>query len=96
MSHHSSQSHIPDPERQRQLSAAMREIFGEHPAGKLNANDAGAIAMSIAQENGKVVMHFPKPVAWIGFTGDEAMEIAAVFMKHARAVGLTKPVTVII
>lgn len=87
MSHHGN----PDPDSQRRMSEMMREIFGEHPAGKLNADDAGALAMEIGEESGRVVIRFPKPVAWIGFTGDEAMEIAQVLMKHARSVGITAP-----
>jgi hypothetical protein len=83
MSHHSSE-----------LSEAMRALMGEYPNGRLSKDDAGAIAVSIGEESGRVVMRFPKPVAWIGFTGDEAMEIAQTLMKHARAAGLTKPVTI--
>lgn len=87
MSHHGN----PDPHQQRAMSEMMKSIFGEHPDGKLNENDAGALAVSIGEEAGRVVIRFPKPVAWIGFTGDEAMEIAQVLMRHARSVGLTAP-----
>jgi hypothetical protein len=83
MSHHSSE-----------LSEAMRQLMGEYPDGRMNKDDAGAIAMQIGVEEGRVVMRFPKPVAWIGFTGDEAMEIAQVLMKHARKAGLTAPAVI--
>lgn len=87
MSHHSS-------EMSEQLSAAMRSLMGEYPDGRLNKDDAGAIAVAIGEEGGRVVMRFPKPVAWIGFTGDEAMEIAQTLMMHARKAGLTHPAVI--
>ena len=84
VSHHSS---TPNPA----MSAAMKQIFGEHPNGRLNADDAGALPLVITTENGVVKMEFPKPVAWIGFTGDQAMEIAQTLIKHARKVGVKNP-----
>lgn len=87
MSHHGN----PDPEAQKRMNEAMRQVFGEFPDGKLNANDAGAVAVEIGSEQDRVVMRFPKPVAWIGFTGDQAMEIAQTLIKHARAAGITAP-----
>jgi hypothetical protein len=85
MSHHGSE---PNPAMQ----GAMCKLFGEYPNGKLNENDAGALAVEIGTENDRVVIRFPKPVAWIGFTGDQAMEIAQTLMKHARRAGITAPV----
>lgn len=84
MSHHSS-------EPNKEMSEAMRQVFGEFPDGKLNDNDAGALACSVGAEDGRVVLRFPKPVAWIGFTGDGAMEIAQALIKYARRVGVTAP-----
>lgn len=84
MSHHSS-------EHNDAMNAAMRRLFGEFPDGKLNDNDAGALAVTIGDEGGRVVIRFPKPVAWIGFTGDQAMEVASTLIKHARHVGVTAP-----
>jgi len=84
MSHHGSN---PNPE----MNAAMRKIFGEFPDGKLNTDDQGGIAMSVGVEASRVVLRFPKPVAWIGMTGDEAMELAQIMLKHARAAGVTAP-----
>lgn len=92
MSHHSSQPN----EAQRAMSEAMRELMGEYPQGRLNANDAGAVAMAVRTEAGKVIIDFPKPIAWIGFTGDDAMALASLLVKHARVAGLTKPATLVI
>lgn len=78
----------------------LRELFksqdafkaaAEIPHGKLNKADEGVMAVAVAPENGKVVMHFAEPVAWIGFTPDQAMEFAQLLIKNARAIGLTKP-----
>lgn len=84
MSHHGNQ---PNPA----LSEAMKALLGEYPNGRMNADDSGAIAMQVGVEDGRVVMRFPKPVAWIGMTGDEAMEMAQLLLKHGRAAGLKAP-----
>ena len=65
--------------------------MGEYPAGRLNADDAGAIAMQVGVESERVILRFAKPVAWMGMTGDEAMGLAQVLIKHARAAGITAP-----
>lgn len=69
----------------------QRELMGEYPDGRLNPDDSGAIAMAVSSEKGRVRLDFPKPVAWIGFTGDEAMQLAQDLMKHARRAGVTAP-----
>lgn len=87
MSHHSP---TPNPA----LTAAMRELMGEYPDGRLNDNDAGAVAMAVGVENERVVIQFAKPVAWIGLTGDQAMQLASDLMKQARRAGITAPVVI--
>lgn len=86
MSHHSS-----NPEENKAMSEAMRKIFGEYPDGKLNADDEGGIAMVVKHENGRVILAFPKPVAWVGFTADEAIGLAELLVEHARQAGSKKP-----
>jgi len=90
MSHHSSHD---DPERDLRMSQVMREIFGEYPHGKLNASDEGALALAIEHEKDVVKIVFPKPVAWIGFTADQAIEVAELLVQHARQCGSKKPLT---
>lgn len=87
MSHHGNN---PDP----QLHEAMRKLFGEFPDGKLNPDDSGAVAMSVGVESGRVVVRFPKVVAWIGMSGDEAFELAQVLLRHARNAGVTAPLVI--
>ena len=95
MSHHGSEWPFGKDSPHRQaLHEAMKSTFGEFPDGKLNKDDAGALSLAITEEGGKVVMAFPKPVAWIGFTGDQAMEIAQTLIKHARKVGVTAPMVI--
>lgn len=91
MSHHSS-----DPERSMRLNEAMKKLFGEYPDGRLNNEDAGALALMIEVQDGKVVVHFPKPVAWIGFSADQAMDLASTLVRHARAAGSKKPLTMVL
>jgi hypothetical protein len=76
---------------EREMSASMRKIFGEFPDGKLNPSDEGALAVMIGHEGQSVVMRFPKPVACIGFTPEQALGIAETLISHARKLGLSVP-----
>lgn len=89
MSHHSSDDH----ERDEAMSAMMREVFGEYTHGKLNAADEGGVALAVGNDQGRVVIKFPKPIAWIGFTPEGAVELAQSLLDHAKAAGFTKPIT---
>lgn len=71
----------------------MRKIFGDDiaplgatgrfPAGKLTPDDEGEIRIAIGSREGKVVIDFGKPTAWIGFDPTQARDIAACLIKHA-------------
>lgn len=89
MSHHGF-----DKERADEMSAAMKQIFGEFPDGKLSPNDEGALALIVGEENGRVVIRFPKPVQWIGFTADQAIDIAQSLITQARKCGSTIPLVI--
>lgn len=89
MSHHGND----DPELNKALHHAMKQIFGEFPHGKLNDNDAGALAYAVFAENGVVVIKFPKLIQWIGLEPEQAIEMAEVLVKHARKCGCKKPLT---
>lgn len=89
MSHHSS-----DPSQQRELSAAMKKMFGEFPDGRLNEHDEGAIPVAIGHQDGRVTMQFPRNLNFIGFTADQAVDIAQTLIEHARKCGSNKPLTV--
>ena len=66
------------------MSEAMKSLMGEYPDGKLDATDQGGIAVGFSSDPGVVKMHFPKPVAWIGFTPDQAIAMAESLIQHAR------------
>lgn len=78
---------------ERRLNDTMRKVFGEFPNGRLNKDDQGAMAMAIIHENGAVVMRFPRNLNWIGFTPEQAIDIAESLVEHARKCGCTKPLT---
>ena len=67
------------------LDEENQKIKGSFPLGKLKETDEGAIAIGIGQENGKIVLKFPKPVAWLGFTPNDARAIAMMLIKHAES-----------
>lgn len=69
------------------LRDAFKQVFGEYPNGRLNADDKGAIPMRIGSENGRVVLEFARPVAWIGLSGAGAFELAKKLIRHAREAG---------
>ena len=75
MAHHSAE--MPDAYA-REAEKLKLGATGEYPRGKLNDDDEGEIVMGIAADpkNGVVVMNFGKPTSWIGFTGEQAEQIA--------------------
>jgi hypothetical protein len=61
---------------------------GQFPHGKLNEHDEGVLRLDVAAdvENGVVLMHFGKPVAWLGLTADVALELASALIAKAQEV----------
>lgn len=51
---------------------------GEFPDGKIHPDDEGELKIEIGidVEKNIVVMHFGRPMAWIGMIPEQAMEIA--------------------
>lgn len=86
--------HANNPEQERELHEMMKKLAGEFPDGRLNERDQGAVAVAIGHEKGRVTMQFPKNLNWIGFTADQAMDIASSLIEHARACGSKKVLTV--
>lgn len=73
----------------QQLQQDIQQILGptgQFPEGKLGDDDEGEIRIAIGNQNGKVVISFGGPVAWIGFTAAQAREIAETLIKHAEYV----------
>lgn len=87
MSHHSPEV---DKNLTDQLNEKLEELFaerlgkiGEHPRGRLTPTDEGGIKIAVGSKNGAVVIDFGTPVAWVGFSSQEARDIAASLVKHA-------------
>lgn len=82
MSHHSSIQGSSELLRRLQSGVDEHKLgaTGRFPDGKLNEHDEGEIAIGIAHDaqTGKIVMNFGQPTAWIGFTKDQARDIARV------------------
>jgi len=86
MSHHGSSPDQMDPERRVALSQEVKKLLGEFPDGRLNPQDEGALAMAVSSEGRVVKIEFTKPVAWIGFSAQEAVDLAELLIKRARAI----------
>ena len=77
MSHHANEGYLPE-EIRKQLGAT-----GEFPEGKVTKEDEGEIRLAIGSKTGTVFIEFGKPVAWIGFTPQQAKQIALTLLEHA-------------
>lgn len=96
MSHHSSSDEFPKESNKimDELAKQFKKSYGEFPDGRLNAQDEGAIPLGISHQNGKVVIQFVRNLNWIGFTPEQAIEIAEILIQHARQCGCNRPLTV--
>jgi len=88
MAHHSERSAMGDFDRQRMELAAQQMKLGatgRQPLPPVSHDDEGEIQMAISHDASKrkVYVNFGKPVAWIGFTPEQASELADTIRKHA-------------
>jgi hypothetical protein len=92
MGHHGSDP-FDDPRRLEQIARMKRELFdtakfrgalGEFPEGKVSATDEGTIQFGIGVKDGKVILDFGTPVAWIGMNPQDAADLASTLLKRAR------------
>jgi hypothetical protein len=89
-------SHSPlPPEIADAVMAIHKEVTGTFPDGKLDENDEGGVAIGVAIDQGNVVIHFPKPIAWLAFPPEQAIEIAHVLKAHADFILADKTSTTI-
>lgn len=63
---------------------------GLFPQGKLQSDDEGEIRLAVGQKDGKVVIDFGKPVAWLGFDAEQAESIADLLRRHALEIRLSR------
>ena len=83
MSHHSSRF---DPEAFKDfefLGSEKPGPTGLFPEGKLTEDDQGEIAMAVGHKDGKVIIEFGTPVAWVGMNPIQAKQLAMDLLTHA-------------
>lgn len=73
--------------RAAQMGEAARRLglgaTGQFPDGKLKEDDEGEISIAATVQNGEVVLNFGKPIAWIGFTPEQAEQIGYMLIQKA-------------
>ena len=57
---------------------------GQFPDGKMSKHDEGEIAFAVGHPNGKVVIDFGSPVAWVGMEPQQAVALAQTLLSHAK------------
>jgi len=60
----------------------------EWPHGRVSGDDDGELALAISSDaaTGLVRMDFGKPVAWMAMSPDDAVALAQLLIRHARAI----------
>lgn len=56
---------------------------GNFPEGKITDDDEGEIRIGITKKDDTVIIDFGKPIAWIGFTKEQAKDIGEALIKKA-------------
>lgn len=56
---------------------------GRFPQGRLTPQDEGELMFAVGHKNGKVVVDFGKPVSWIGFEPEQAIQLAEILRTSA-------------
>lgn len=57
---------------------------GQYPDGKIASNDEGGLAFAGSILHGRIILDFGKPVHSIGFTKEEAIDLANYLYEKAR------------
>lgn len=87
MAHHGSDP-FDDPKKEtfkKMLdTTAFRGALGDFPEGQLTKSDEGSIQFAIGVKDGKVVLDFGTPVAWVGMNPQQAADLATTLVKRAR------------
>ena len=91
--HHSEVPFEPDDLKpDREAAERLRALLWEHlaigatrrfPDGKITESDEGEIRFAVSHAGGKVLIHFGKPVAWLGLGRHHVVELIKILQKHA-------------
>jgi hypothetical protein len=59
---------------------------GRFPQGKLDKTDEGELAIGVAADHSQQIIRieFGKPVAWIGFSKQQALQLSDLIRKNAE------------
>lgn len=82
ISHHQSMEEVEAQQRLvDQIMGRAAEHFSE---GRLNNRDEGDLALAVAHdpENNTVMIHFGKPVAWVGMNRKQASHLVNLLNEH--------------
>ena len=90
----SNHSNSPDPEMHAALRKALGDKFrqenigptGNFQEGKLTKRDDGEIAFAVGQKDGKVMIEFGTPTAWIGFSPQQAISLGQLLIRRGRSI----------
>lgn len=95
MAHHGSDPFEGATLKDMQDLAEKLGATGGFPDGKLTPTDEGELRFAVCVKDGRVVFEFGKPVAWIGFTPEQAREIAVSIREAADHIE-TPPTIVVV
>ncbi len=89
MSHHSDNPAMQDNDKQRmEIEAQQMKLgaTGERPLPSVCHDDEGEIQMALSHDatKRKVYLNFGKPIAWIGFTPEEATDLGEAILAASR------------
>jgi hypothetical protein len=82
-----STSHHGDPEAERRLlDQFLNRAEPAFPRGKIHKEDEGQLAFALAVDprNQIVIIHFGKPVDWIGLAKADALRLATMLLEKAK------------
>lgn len=69
--------------------AAEAEELGatnQFPEGKITPQDEGELRLAMTTVDDKIILNFGRPISWIGFTGEQAFNLAKMLRKGAKKV----------
>lgn len=92
MSHHGFDGLPEDFKRSLLDTTSFRGALGTFPEGRLTKGDEGALQFGVTERDGKVVLDFGAPVAWVGMNPQQAADLASLMLSSMRGRLAEKPV----
>lgn len=85
-----------DPEKERQQREMLAKLAsqfeeklgatGNFPQGKLTPTDEGEIKLAVGIKDKKVILDFGTSVTWIGFSAEQALDLANSLIERAASI----------